>query len=232
MPLMSLTQPKSLMSLNLSVCENKLDVAPGPSGLGSAGVRFKEADTSIRLINSQAKPQSSVSSKREAFRNRLKQTGSLASLNQFNRFRLQGANDPGDDTSNASNNRFRVIKLDKGVVDQDALSQVDMFKNQFEKVYDEFETIGEGCSSVVKRCEHKVLKQQRAVKKVRSDDEEYLIIAKREYHLLRALNHHGVVKMFDQMHDESSGTLYLIMELIEGVTLEDFVLEQQAQSSG
>lgn len=38
--------------------------------------------------------------------------------------------------------------------------------------------------------------------------------------------------MFDQMHDESSGVLYLIMELIEGVTLEDFVLEQQAQSSG
>ena len=96
-----------------------MDVAPGPSGLGSAGVRFKEADT--RLINSQTKPQSSVSSKREAFRNRLKQTGSLASLNQINRFRIQGANDPGDDTSNASN-RFRVIKLDKGVVDQDALS--------------------------------------------------------------------------------------------------------------
>lgn len=136
-------------------------------------------------------------------------------------------NDPGDDTSNASN-RFRVIKLDKGVVDQDALSQEAMFKNQFEKVYDEFETIGEGCSSVVKRCEHKVLKQLRAVKKVRSDDEEYLEIAKREYHLLKSLNHNGVVKMYDQMHDESSGTLYLIMELIEGVTLEDFVLEHQA----
>ena len=180
------------------------------------------------MINSQAKPQSSVSSKREAFRNRLKETGSLASLDAFNRFRLSGAADPGDEASN----RFRVIKLDKGVADQDALSQELMFKNQFEKVYDEFETIGEGCSSVVKRCEHKVLKQLRAVKKVRSDDEEYLEIAKREFYLLKSLNHNGVVKMFDQMHDESSGTLYLIMELIEGVTLEDFVLEQQALSSG
>jgi len=83
--------------------------------------------------------------------------------------------------------------------------------------------LGEGCSSVVKRCQNKASKLVRAVKIIRSDDDEYIQISKREYTLVKSLNHSNLTKMYDCIHDEAKGTLYLIMEFLDGDTIEDYV---------
>jgi len=87
------------------------------------------------------------------------------------------------------------------------------------------EDLGEGCSSVVKKCEHKTLKVIRAVKIIRNDNPEYIFQAKNEYELLKDLNNNQIVKAYDCIHDESKGTLYIVMEYVEGDTLEDHVLK-------
>lgn len=76
----------------------------------------------------------------------------------------------------------------------------------------------------MKKCEHKSTKQIRAVKIIRSDDEEYIEISKQEYKLLKDLDCGYIVKVYDCLHDENKHVLYLIMEMIKGETLEDFVL--------
>lgn len=106
------------------------------------------------------------------------------------------------------------------------------YKNAFEKTYDELETLGEGCSSVVKKCEHKFLKQIRAVKIIRNDDPEYIQNAQNEFTILKNLNHNLIVKMYDCIHDDDKGTLYLVMEYIEGETIEDFALRLQNEKKG
>lgn len=77
----------------------------------------------------------------------------------------------------------------------------------------------------MKKCEHKSTKQIRAVKIIRSDDEEYIEISKQEYKLLKDLECGYIVKVYDCIHDENKHVLYLIMEMIKGETLEDFVLK-------
>jgi serine/threonine protein kinase len=59
---------------------------------------------------------------------------------------------------------------------------------------------------------------------IRSDDEEYIEISKQEYELLKDLECAYIVKVYDCLHDENKHVLYLIMEMIKGETLEDFVL--------
>ena len=122
-----------------------------------------------------------------------------------------------------------VVKLDDTAGPDSSVQLESLFENQFESVYDELEILGEGCSSVVKKCEHKVLKAIRAVKIIRSDDEEYIEISKNEYKLLKNLSHPQLIKMYDCIHDELKGSLYLIMEFIESDTLEDFVLKKASQ---
>jgi len=92
------------------------------------------------------------------------------------------------------------------------------------------EKLGEGCSAEVYKCEHSILKQMRAVKIMRAEDDEYTEIAKQEFALLRPLNHPNVVKVFDCIHDEQKRSLYLIMEFIQGQTLEDFVLKASSSN--
>ena len=53
-----------------------------------------------------------------------------------------------------------------------------------------------------------------AVKIIRARDEEYQHEALKEYHLLRSLNHPGIVKMFEAFVNRSRNTIYLVMELI------------------
>ena len=62
------------------------------------------------------------------------------------------------DNDSSVNSRF-VMKLQGNDSDADIMSQQEQqYKNAFEKTYEEYEALGEGCSSVVKRCEHKFLK--------------------------------------------------------------------------
>jgi calcium/calmodulin-dependent protein kinase I len=85
------------------------------------------------------------------------------------------------------------------------------------------EKLGSGCSSEVFKCMDKLSKSTHAVKIVRSDDDEYIQISKQEFELVRSLFHDSIVKMSRCIHDEHKGSLYLVMEFIEGDTIEDFV---------
>lgn len=99
-----------------------------------------------------------------------------------------------------------------------------LFQNKFEKDYTQLEKLGQGCIGTVVKCEHKLLQVQRAAKIIRSSDEETVMISKNEYSLLKSLDHPNIVKVFDCIHDEQKGQLIMIMELIPGITLEDYVM--------
>lgn len=98
--------------------------------------------------------------------------------------------------------------------------------NEFEQNYVEQEILGEGCASVVKKCEEKQTKETRAVKIIRSDDDEFIEISKREFSLVSSLDHPNIVKMQKLIHDTNKGTLYLVMEFVKGQTLEDYVFKE------
>jgi len=75
----------------------------------------------------------------------------LGNFEAFNKFKNV-------DNASSVSSRF-VLKLQGNDLDAELMSQQENeFKNAYEKTYNEFEALGEGCSSVVKRCEHKVLK--------------------------------------------------------------------------
>lgn len=106
-------------------------------------------------------------------------------------------------------------------------AQEELYQNEFERDYTRLEKLGEGCSAEVVKCEHKKLNQLMAAKIIRSKDEEYVEIQKKEYHLLRPLNHPNVVRVSNLIHDEFKGQLIMIMEYVQGLTLEDYVLKIQ-----
>ena len=208
-----------LRSFNQPASSQDLDRFAGIKGLGSAGLRLAG-----RVQN---QPNSSTSSRRDLFRNKILQNnvGSLGNFEAFNKFKNV-------DNDSSVNSRF-VMKLQGNDSDADIMSQQEQeYKNAFEKTYEEYEALGEGCSSVVKRCEHKFLKQIRAVKIIRNDDPEYIQNASNEYKILKNINNPLIVKMYDCIHDYDKGTLYLIMEFIEGETIEDYALRILNEKKG
>jgi hypothetical protein len=120
-----------------------------------------------RVMNSCQKGNSSISSKRDFFRNKLLMSGGFSDYAPFNKFR-------GDSSASS---RF-VFKVDDNTSEAEFRIQNDAiraeFANEFENNYKEKEMLGEGCSSVVKKCEHLPSKEIRAVKIIRSDDDEYI----------------------------------------------------------
>ena len=52
----------------------------------------------------------------------------------------------------SSNSSKLVVKLDDTAGIDSSQKLESLFENQFENVYEELEIIGEGCSSVVKKC--------------------------------------------------------------------------------
>lgn len=100
------------------------------------------------------------------------------------------------------------------------------FQNDFEKKYRELKTLGEGCASVVKKCENKGSNEVVATKIIRSDDDEFILISKREFEVMKNLENDNIVKVHECIHDEQKGRLYIVMEYIHGQTIEDFVNDQ------
>ena len=98
-----------------------------------------------------------------------------------------------------------------------------MFQNEFESNYTELCKLGEGGSASVLKCQHKTTKLIKAAKVLRNDDPEYIAISRAEYDLVKSFDCPYIVKMYDCIHDPNRGELYLIMEFIEGVTIEDHV---------
>jgi len=66
-----------------------------------------------------------------------------------------------------------------------------------------------------------------AVKVIRASDIEYRHMAMREYRLLRQLDHYRIIKMVDGYINQGKETIYMVMELAEGVTLKKFVKKHQ-----
>jgi len=48
--------------------------------------------------------------------------------------------------------------------------------------------------------------------------------------LVKQLKHSNLIKMYDCIHDEAKGSLYLIMEYVEGDTIEDYVQKFELKS--
>jgi len=62
-----------------------------------------------------------------------------------------------------------------------------------------------------------------AVKIIRARDLEYQKVALREYSLLKTLSHQGIIKMVDAYVNNARETIYLVMNLVEGQSLKQFV---------
>lgn len=100
------------------------------------------------------------------------------SISTVNRFKISGRAD------SSASSRF-IFKIEDETSEKDLEQHKQAIReelaNEFEKNYKELEILGEGCSSVVKKCLHLKTKETRAVKIIRSDDDEYIEIAKKEF---------------------------------------------------
>jgi len=96
---------------------------------------------------------------------------------------------------------------------------------KFSSRYTEYETLGEGTSAVVKRCTSKLTGKEFAVKIIRTDDLELTQVFKKEYQVLKKLNHINIVKVYDLFVDPARGKIHIVMELIKGKHMFDAISE-------
>jgi len=59
---------------------------------------------------------------------------------------------------------------------------------------------------------------------MRSDDEEKLMAAKKEFDLVIPLKHPNIVQMIEYIYDDFKNTIYIIMEFIPGQELTEFIM--------
>lgn len=141
----------------------------GLTGMASAGLRMgppilKVGGLKAPLAGSNHKG-SSLSQRRQNFKAKL---GGSSFCSGFRSLQ----NNDGDSSCSS---RF-IMKLEANS-EMDCQSQKEFeqqFQNQFEQNYKEMKKLGEGCSSVVKKCKHKTSKKKFAVKIIRSSDDEYI----------------------------------------------------------
>lgn len=98
----------------------------------------------------------------------------------------------------------------------------------FIAAYEILETIGQGSTAIVKRARRKVDGKDVALKIVRSDDDETIKATKREFEILRELEHQGILKVFDIF--ASSVHVVLVLELFEGCHLGRAIRDQPEMS--
>ena len=67
----------------------------------------------------------------------------------------------------------------------------------------------------------------RAVKVVRSDDEEKRAAAVSEYKMQKTMKHPNIIEVNEQFFDSIRNTMYTVMEIVEGPSLEDYVQDKQ-----
>lgn len=80
------------------------------------------------------------------------------------------------------------------------------------------EVLGQGSCAVVRRARHVKDGQEVALKTVRTDDEEIVEITRREYEMLRSIDHPHIVRAFDFF--TTMDCAVVVMELYEGEPLD------------
>lgn len=100
----------------------------------------------------------------------------------------------------------------------------------FEDVYELGEILGEGTSSVVKKCYlmNDPDRKPMAVKIMRTDDEEKMNAAKSEFNLMKKLNHENIVEVKEIFVENFKHRIYTLMEYIDGKELFDTIVEEGA----
>ena len=90
--------------------------------------------------------------------------------------------------------------------------------------YEILRKIGDGGMAFVYQARDKLLNRIVAVKVLRPefvDDQEFLVKFKREAEAVASLSHPNIVNVYDVGEDR--GLYYMVMELVEGVTLKEYI---------
>ncbi len=92
--------------------------------------------------------------------------------------------------------------------------------------YEIIEEIGNGGMAVVYRARCRKLNRVVAIKVLKDEykvDEEFVKKFNRESQAAASLSHPNIVSVYDVGHDD--GTYYIVMELVEGINLKDYILK-------
>jgi|Transcript_58121 serine/threonine protein kinase len=92
-----------------------------------------------------------------------------------------------------------------------------------EEKYELHEVLGQGSVAVVRRATRCGSHEQFAVKTMKSDDPEVLLIAERECHLLKKLRHPNIVQIVELIVDKAASRLDIVMSLAGGRRLDVLV---------
>lgn len=117
---------------------------------------------------------------------------------------------------------FTLKNLDKAKPIQHFKNENLVFEDkdkEFQYYYDIKDSLGEGCSSFVKRCICKNTKEVYAVKIFRAYDDEYVNFAKNEFNNMKNIMNDNVAKVYEMFYDQNCQKIYTIMEFCPGVTL-------------
>jgi len=96
---------------------------------------------------------------------------------------------------------------------------------EFLHYYDILESLGEGCSSYVKKCRCKKTEKIYAVKIFRAYDDEYVNFAKNEFNNMKIINSKYVAKVYEMFYDQDNCKIYTVMEYCEGSTILNLIKE-------
>jgi serine/threonine protein kinase len=101
-----------------------------------------------------------------------------------------------------------------------------VLKKKFTDIYQPMEIIGQGSCGVVKRVLHIEENKIYVAKIVRARSQEHLEQIKREFQILSKLQHKNIVTVKEFILDEALGNAQLILEYLEGQTLEELIIEE------
>jgi serine/threonine protein kinase len=86
--------------------------------------------------------------------------------------------------------------------------------------------IGKGSFSTIYKCSHNVTNKTYALKEITIDKNKNKISIKREFEIMRKLNHENIVKIHDVIIDTQLNNIYFIMDYYEYGDLSNFLKKQ------
>lgn len=89
--------------------------------------------------------------------------------------------------------------------------------------YNVIEVIGQGSTGIVYRAKQRETGRQVALKTLRTDDEEMISIAEKEYQLLRSIEHPHIIRALDYF--STTDRVVLVLEFFEGLSLDKAIGE-------